>query len=168
LKYMSELFDWFREYPLVVELRNAAWDNDEFYHFLLEHNAGFCNIDQPRPRAQLDASSNVTSPVGYVRLHGRNCESWFREDAGRDERYNYLYSTEELEPWVERIRQIAKNALNTYVIANNHYRGQAAVNALQIEHLISGADVNAPESLIKTFPDLKPISKTIPRQGELF
>ncbi len=168
LNYLKQLFDWFGEYQLVVEIRNAAWNNDEFYHFLLEHDVGFCNIDQPRLRGLLEATQNVTSPIGYVRLHGRNYESWFREDAGRDERYNYLYSTDELKDWIESIRRIAAEAVDTYIIANNHYRGQAAVNALELEHMLSDEPVDVPEPLITAYPRLKPIAKTPPRQTELF
>jgi len=168
MHYLEKLFDWFGEYPMVVEIRNAAWNNDQFYRYLLERGVGFCNIDQPRLRGLLDVTQNVTSPTGYVRLHGRNYESWFREDAGRDERYDYLYSIEELEPWIERIRRIAKQALDTYVITNNHYRGQAVVNALQIEHLLSEEQVDVPEPLLNSYPELKSLAKTPPRQKELF
>jgi len=75
--------------------------------------------------------------VGYVRLHGRNYRDWFREDAGRDERYDYLYSDEELREWAERIRALAGHVRSVYVIANNHYKGQAACNAIELKSLLA-------------------------------
>lgn len=167
-RYLAELIEKFEEYPLVVEVRNASWDNSELYSFLEEKGAGFCNIDQPRLWKQLRPTERATSPVGYVRLHGQNIENWFKEDAGRDQRYNYLYGMHELDPWVKRIRAIADKAENTYVITNNHYRGQAAVNALQLQFLLRGEKVATPDSLRAVYPELKEVSKPAPTQETLF
>ena len=166
--YLAELVEKFREYPLVIEVRNASWDNDELYSFLEEKGVGFCNIDQPLLWRQLRPSERATSPVGYVRLHGQNIENWFKEDAGRDQRYNYLYGMDELDPWVKRIRAIADQAPNTYVVTNNHYRGQAVVNALQLQFLLRGEKVAAPDSLQTVYPELKKVSKAQPAQETLF
>jgi len=166
-RYLAELIARFDEYPLVIEVRNAWWDNKELYSFLEEKRVGFCNIDQPRFRRQLRPTQRATSSVGYVRLHGQNVENWFKEDAGRDQRYNYLYSVDELDPWVKRIRAIADRAQNTYVITNNHYRGQAAVNALQLQFLLRGEPVAAPDSLRAVYPQLREVSKRTPTQETL-
>jgi uncharacterized protein YecE (DUF72 family) len=166
--YLAELVEKFREYPLVIEVRNASWDNEELYSFLEEKGVGFCNIDQPRLWRQLRPTERATSPVGYVRLHGQNIENWFKEDAGRDQRYNYLYGMGELDPWVKRIRAIADQAQSTYVITNNHYRGQAVVNALQLQFLLRGEKVAAPDSLQTVYPELKSVSKAAPTQETLF
>jgi uncharacterized protein YecE (DUF72 family) len=50
-RYLAELVEKFKDYPLVLEVRNAAWDNKELYSFLAEKGVGFCNIDQPRFRS---------------------------------------------------------------------------------------------------------------------
>ena len=167
-RYLAELIEKFKEYPLVIEVRNASWDNNELYSFLQEQGTGFCNIDQPRMQRQLRPTERATSPVGYIRLHGQNIENWFKEDAGRDQRYNYLYSMDELDPWVKRIRAVADQAENTYVITNNHYRGQAVVNALQLQFLLRGEKVATPDSLQPVYPELKKVSKTTPTQETLF
>jgi uncharacterized protein YecE (DUF72 family) len=88
-------------------------------------------------------------------MHGRNVGDWFREDAGRDARYNYLYSREEIEPWLSAIRRIAGGAPETYVILNNHFRGQALVNAIQIRRLLTGAPGKAPPDLLRHYPELE-------------
>jgi len=115
---------------------------------------GFCNIDQPLIGRSLGPSERATGPVGYVRLHGRNYRDWFREDAGRDARYDYLYDEEELDPWVEKISEVSDTASSTYVITNNHFRGQAVVNALQIRSRIEKRKVAAPATLIEHYPVL--------------
>jgi uncharacterized protein YecE (DUF72 family) len=152
----------------VIEVRNAWWDNDELYSFLEEKGIGFCNIDQPRLARQLRPTEHATSPVGYVRLHGQNIENWFKKDAGRDQRYDYLYSEDQLDPWVRRIRAIADQTENTYVITNNHYRGQAAVNALQLKFMLQGDKVETPDALRATYPQLNDISAASATQETLF
>ncbi len=169
-QYLKRLLPLFREYPLVIEVRHSSWDNELVYEQFRQEDIGFCNIDQPRLRSQLKPGQEATSDVGYVRLHGQNLENWFREDAGRDERYNYLYSTKELEPWVERILAISKQAKETYVIANNHFQGKAATNALQLISLLGEEKVDVPESLQRTYPQLSEIAteQPGPEQGTLF
>ena len=128
----------------------------------MRHNIGFCNIDQPLLGRSLASTAHVTSGVGYVRLHGRNYEHWFDtgSDSGsdrdnRNDRYNYLYKPAELEKWKEKIEIIAHRAESTYVIANNHFQAKAAVNALELRHLLDGKRVRAPETLVKHYPELK-------------
>jgi uncharacterized protein YecE (DUF72 family) len=158
--YLQSLVDRFREFPLVVEVRHASWNQPEFYHYLADRAVGFCNIDQPRLGRSLGPSEKATGPVGYVRLHGRNYQDWFREGAGRDARYDYLYSEEELEPWLQNIHTVAESSAETFVITNNHYRGQAAVNAIQIKAKLRGRRVEAPASLVATYPVLENSVKT--------
>ncbi len=152
--YLSATLERFARHPLVVEVRHASWNQPEFYAFLVERGVGFCNIDQPLIGRSLAPSDRATGPVGYVRLHGRNYRDWFREDAGRDARYDYLYSEEELDPWVEKISEVSGTASSTYVITNNHFRGQAVVNALQIRSRVEKRKVKAPGRLVEHYPVL--------------
>jgi uncharacterized protein YecE (DUF72 family) len=169
-RYLEDLLNRFQELPRAVELRHSSWDQPEFYAYLSSRRVGFCNIDQPRIGRSLGPSSKSTGPVGYVRLHGRNYKEWFSEDTGRDARYDYLYSEDELEPWLERIGQVTESAAETYVITNNHFRGKAAVNALQIRSKIEGKKVEAPASLVSAYPVLEPITEKVgePIQERLF
>lgn len=152
--YLFNLISRFREYPLVLEIRHSSWNDPEVLARLAEQGVGFCNIDQPRLGASLRATEHVTSPVGYVRLHGRNYKEWFQAD-NRNDRYNYLYKPAELKPWTEKIRSVAEKSLKTLAITNNHYKGQAAVNALELKSMLSGAKVKAPETLVNAYTDLK-------------
>jgi uncharacterized protein YecE (DUF72 family) len=152
--YLFNLISRFSEYPLVLEIRHSSWNDPDLLARLAEQGVGFCNIDQPRLGASLRATEHVTSPVGYVRLHGRNYKEWFQAN-NRNDRYNYLYKPAELKPWAEKIRSVAEKSLKTLAITNNHYNGQAAVNALELKSMLSGTKVNAPETLVKAYTDLK-------------
>src|SRR5262249_26269063 len=99
-------------------------------------------------------SSRVTSHVGYVRLHGRNYKDWF-ESEHRNDRYNYLYTRKELEGWTERIKTISQRSSKTFVITNNHPDGKAAVNALEVKHLLTENKVSAPETLVAHYPKIR-------------
>ncbi len=168
--YLMQLVERFKDYPLVVELRHSSWNKPVIFQTLEDLGVGFCNIDQPLFAQSIKPSAEVTSTIGYVRLHGRNYENWFREDAETEERYDYLYSPDELEPWVARIKEIANRAKETYVIANNHVRGQGLVNALELMALLEEQPVSGPRHLLTTYPRLREsiVADDEPGQGRLF
>ena len=153
--YLTKLLNRFKDYPLVIEVRHSSWNTPAIYEEFEKRGVGICNIDQPLFQKSIKPAALTTSSVGYVRLHGRNYENWFREKAPTAERYNYLYSIEELDPWVTRIRQVAKQAKETYVITNNHYLGKAIVNALEIKSVIEEQPVPGPSPLFNKYPRLK-------------
>jgi len=165
--YLLGLFRIFSGYPLALEVRHSSWDQPGFFKLLRESKVGFCNIDQPVIGRSLKPSAVATNPnFSYVRLHGRNYENWFREGAGRDARYDYLYAANELEEWVRRIKDLARDTDRVYVITNNHYRGQALANALQIKNMVTGEKIEVPQDLLKQYPVLEDIVKKI-RKGRL-
>jgi len=141
---LTKLFQAFGGYPLALEVRHSTFQNDDFFAFLREHDVSWVNVDQPLFHDSVKPAGVVTGPVGYARLHGRNYEKWFAH-AETWERYNYLYSKEELAPWVERIRTMSKEK-DTYVITNNHFRGQAIVNAGDLKEAL-GQDGTIPPLL---------------------
>ncbi|NIO49898.1 MAG: DUF72 domain-containing protein [Candidatus Aminicenantes bacterium] len=166
-EYLINLFRSFSDYPLALEVRHSSWDNSNFYRLLSEYNVCFCNIDQPIFRNSIKPSSiSTNSEFSYVRLHGRNYKNWFKQDAGRDERYNYLYTKEELEDWIKRIKDLGNQSSKVYIITNNHYRGQALANALQIKNLITGEKLDIPPLLVEQYPVLKELGKEL-REGQL-
>lgn len=168
--YVKELAKRFADYPLVVEVRHASWNDKGFYEMLHESGVGFCNIDQPVIGRSLEPSKEITAAVGYVRLHGRRYDTWFSDDPNlpSSERYNYLYSEKELDPWAQRIRSIGSRAQTTFVITNNHYQGKGVVNALQLINLLTGAKVKVPELLRRHYPELEKIASNPPQEPSLF
>ena len=152
--YLNQLVERFREYPLVVELRHESWNNPRVLQTLEDLNVGLCDIDQPLFANSIKPSAEVTSSIGYVRLHGRNYQNWFREEANVVERYDYLYARDELEPWISRIKEISDKAKQTFVITNNHARGQSLVNAFEILAELEEEKIPGPTKLIETYPRL--------------
>ena len=169
-KYLSQILARFSDYPLSVELRHGSWQTKATLDLLRQYRAGFCNIDQPIIGRSLQPSEEATSSVGYVRLHGRRYDTWFDDNPATPshERYNYLYSAEELSPWVDRIRSIDERTEQTYVITNNHYLGKAVVNALQLISILKGTPVKVPEPLRQHYPELEKIADEVPVEPMLF
>jgi uncharacterized protein YecE (DUF72 family) len=161
-EYLGGLALIFVEYPLVLEVRHGTWNHPDVFKLLADLGVGFCNIDQPVIGKSLAPSARATAPVGYVRLHGRNYDAWFTSQEHPEERYNYLYSMAELEPWAERIHSIAAQTDATFVITNNHFGGKAVTNALQLIHLLRHAPVVVPDTLLPHFPELAAISTSAP------
>jgi uncharacterized protein YecE (DUF72 family) len=139
--------------PLVIEVRHESWNVPAFYHELAERGIGFVNIDQPLFARSIGPSAAAPAPVGYVRLHGRNYEDWFREGAGVEARYDYLYSADELLPWADRTRQVAATAQEVYVVTNNHFQGKAVANAVMLQAMLDGAAKGAPPGVVERYRD---------------
>jgi len=158
-EWLEQVIDLFRDYVPVVEVRHDSWNREEFFTFLNESSAAFANIDQPVIGNSIGLTSITSNKLSYLRLHGRNFKNWFSKDADVASRYDYLYSEEELSRIKDTIENMIENSPKTYIIFNNHYRGQAIVNALQTKFLMDGNMVDTPANLIEAFPLLKKISK---------
>ena len=148
--WLAKLTDEFADFPLVVEIRHASWNTPEFFDSLRAHGVGFVNIDQP-PRTGIGATDQATAATAYVRLHGRNLANWFREDAGVAERYDYLYTAEELEPWAERTLELERESKQVFVITNNHFEGKAVANAAMIKARLEGRTATIPVTLFDSY-----------------
>lgn len=168
--YLENLLARFGTYPLVVEVRHGTWNEKAFYELLGERGVGFCNIDQPVIGRSLKPTERTTSGVGYIRLHGRRYDTWFTDDpqSPPEERYNYLYTEEELEPWAHRIEKVRERASTTFVITNNHFQGKAVVNALQLLSILTGNKVKVPEPLRHHYPQLEKIADEPVQEPTLF
>lgn len=148
LARIAETADALAPYPLVVEVRHGGFDDAHFFALLERLGVGFANIDQPVIGESLAPTAVATSSTCYARFHGRNYQKWFHHEEAW-ERYDYLYSSEELEPWVETTRSLAEKG-DVYVITNNHFRGQAIVNAIDLRRAV-GQPVNVPPPLAEHY-----------------
>jgi uncharacterized protein YecE (DUF72 family) len=164
-EYLERLLRQFIEYPRVVEVRHSSWNDASTIASFMQNNVGFCNIDQPLIGRSPAPTEHVTGAIGYIRLHGRNYEQWFDSD-NRNDRYNYLYSSQELTGWKNKIQNIAEQAQTTYVITNNLFESKAGVNALELKAMISGKRVVAPPTLIEKYPALRRIADPEENFGE--
>lgn len=155
--YVEQLVRRFREYPLVLEVRHASWNQPEVLRWLAGLHVGLCNIDQPLIGRAIRPGTAATTEVGYIRLHGRNYKQWFAETNVRD-RYDYLYSEKELNQWKERAEEIAGKTETTFVVANNHNLGKATVNALELTAMLQATKVDVPPTLVQHYPQLVKIA----------
>jgi uncharacterized protein YecE (DUF72 family) len=147
---LAALFRAFDAYPKALEVRHATFQDEAFVAFLEEHDVSWVNVDQPLFHDSVKPADTATGPVAYARFHGRNYEKWFAHSESW-ERYNYLYSEEELKPWVKRIESMAREK-DAYVITNNHFRGQAIVNAGELKEAL-GQDGKVPPQLREVYGD---------------
>lgn len=152
-EWLRDVIKEFEDFPLVLEVRHLSWDTPEFFGQLKERGVGFVNIDQPMFHDSIAPSARATAQVGYVRVHGRNYKDWFREKAGPEARYNFLYSAEQLKPWAKRAEEIARSpdTDEVYVVTNNHYLGQAPANALMLKSMLERERVPAPPELFQKY-----------------
>lgn len=167
MRRLERLGDWFTGVPAVVELRHGSWNVPATWDLLAGANLAFCNIDQPLIGDSMPPTDRVTrGRTGYIRLHGRNRRNWFRKDAGRDERYDYCYTDEELEEWKRRSLSVLGRVDRLFIITNNHFMGQSIANAFQIRHLLEGERLEIPETVRRTYPALEAIALPTLEQGK--
>lgn len=160
-EYVEWLLETFRDYSLAVELRHKSWGEaaTDVDAILARHGAGLVLFDEPRfaSSIRLDIpliTSAATERPLYMRLHGRNGANWWQHDASED-RYNYLYSREELKPFAETAAEAAKTGRKVFVYMNNHFSAKAAVNAAIVKaDLGQPLPGEYPQAMIDRYPEL--------------
>jgi uncharacterized protein YecE (DUF72 family) len=121
----------FSEYRLAVELRHRSWSDDEnTARFLRENNVSWVQIDEPKFKTSIAAEVPVTADMAYFRFHGRNAEMWWKGDS--ETRYKYLYSSDEINELAGKVKAAAEQTGLTFALFNNHWRGYAPRNAVDI------------------------------------
>lgn len=146
--------------PLVLEVRHHTWFETPVYDVLRGLGYSLAHIDLPSAWNHPPPRHPATGPIGYLRLHGRNEEQWFRAGAGRDDRYNYLYPPREVGELARKAASIASETDETWVVTNNHFAGQAVANAIEIEFMLNGKQpVPAWPEIVSAFPHLGPLTR---------
>ncbi len=158
-KVIGRLVSTLAPLPVAVEVRHGSWENKDALSFFEESKATLCCIDQPIIGQSVTPRTHHAGPAGaYFRLHGRNAAKWFGRDSSRDERYDYLYSLEELSKWSTRISATKAKNKPMFVVTNNHFRGQAVANAFELKFLLTQKKVPVPATMFNNFPALKKIA----------
>jgi uncharacterized protein YecE (DUF72 family) len=156
MEYLDRVFSMLADFPLALEVRHGSWNQETFYNLLRGKSVAFCNVDQPVIGDSLKPGERATARLGYFRLHGRNYGNWFKEGAGRDARYDYLYTKMEIRQLSAQIRKVQQSTEETYAVTNNHFRGQALVNAMEILEELDGTPPAVPPLLVAAYPDRFP------------
>jgi uncharacterized protein YecE (DUF72 family) len=169
-EYLRGLLRAFREYPVAVELRHRSWSDAEADTLALldEFDAAWVQIDEPKFRFSIRQTlmPNI-SRFYYMRLHGRNAEQWWKPDAPED-RYNYLYSPEELRPIAEVVALVRPEVRKAYLYLNNHFAAKAVVNAVTLKHQL-GMQVEGEfqDRFVRAYPDVAELVR-VPGDDFLF
>ena len=128
LEYIEWASEQLRGDEMLVEFRHRSWLDDDnrgqVLAFLEERSLSYVTLDAPRTEAKNLVPTVVaaTSPTAYVRLLGRNAATWNVRGRSAAERFDYLYSREELKEWVEPLRELGGKAENVYAMFNNNSR----------------------------------------------
>jgi uncharacterized protein YecE (DUF72 family) len=167
VRRLGRLRALFPDVPLVLEVRHESWFSLPALDTIRGLSFSLAYTDLPAAWNHPPDWHAPTGPIGYLRLHGRNSETWFRRDAGRDEKYDYLYTRHELEGVVARTRRLSVEHDDVTVVTNNHFAGQAVANAIEILAMLREEPVLAPAEIVDAFPHLKSITR-IEGQRTLF
>lgn len=161
LDYLAWLLRTFADYPMAVELRHRSWSDEAMstQQLLDEHRAAWTQIDEPKFDGSIvqdyQAALGKTRDVFYLRLHGRNAAHWWDPEL-TEERYNYLYSEEELRPFAEVMRQAREAVRKAYLYLNNCFTAQAVANAIVLRELLDEpVTTPMPAELVAQYPMLE-------------
>lgn len=132
--YLSLCKERLSEYPLIVEFRHRSWITKPTFDFLRGLDVSYCAVDEPDLPGLIPPKVEATTNIGYVRFHGRNKETWWEGDSAQ--RYNYLYTEQELKDWIPKIKQLADSTQETFIFFNNCHAGFAARNAKMMQGMI--------------------------------
>ena len=144
---------------LTLELRHTSWQTPDALRFLESLDVTIANLDYPLAANSFNLRACHVGDHAYLRLHGRNHKAWFNQHAGRDETYDYCYNNAELDDILDRAVELARMSTSVTVVANNHYHGKEAVNALQLKAMIAADRIPVPSPLAKKYPQLVEIRK---------
>jgi uncharacterized protein YecE (DUF72 family) len=163
--YVAALLHSFRDYPVAVELRHSSWSErlGETLALLSGLGAALVQIDEPKFRFSIRQNylPNVTS-FYYMRLHGRNAAAWWRHEKSED-RYNYLYSAEELRDFADVAGAAKALVKKSYLYTNNHFAAKSVVNAVMLKaQLGEPVDGEYPEALVERYPEIASLVATSP------
>jgi uncharacterized protein YecE (DUF72 family) len=163
--YLHWLLEAFKGFPMAIELRHRSWSDawDRVESLLAGFDAAWVRIDEPKFRFSIarDLRPNVPG-FFYMRLHGRNAAQWWTHEASED-RYNYLYSAGELEPFAEAAVAARRLVKKLYLYMNNHFESKAVANAIMLKAKLGlGITGTYPESFFERFPELRGIAAAQP------
>ena len=160
-----EYLEWAREQigrdEMLVEFRHRSWlddgHRDDSLAFLERIGASYVTVDAPRSDTARNLVPTVvaaTAPTAYVRFHGRNLATWNKRGGSAAERFDYLYSDEELEEWIGPLQELSGRAEQVFAFFNNNASSedpenplrrvaQAATNARQLRRLLDMNGISA-------------------------
>lgn len=170
LEGLDRILGYFRDYPMAVELRHRSWSDqlNVTEETLNNYGASLVYIDEPKFYFSIRQDFKPIGPIFYLRMHGRNVEKWFRSKSAA-EKYNYLYSSQELDPFVTGLKQVKDLTKKLYVYMNNHYAAKGVANAIMIRYKLNlPIDASFWRGLIEEYPELREFPIKIEEEESFF
>jgi uncharacterized protein YecE (DUF72 family) len=160
--YLAHLLHTLAEYPIAVELRHSSWSDAfaETLDLLNAARAAWVQIDEPKFRFSI-RQNRLPNVKGfyYMRLHGRNAAQWWKHDKSED-RYNYLYSDDELKEVSETADAARRIVKKAYLYTNNHFSAKSVANAAMIKRQLGEPiEGDYPPEFVAQYPDLAGVVK---------
>jgi uncharacterized protein YecE (DUF72 family) len=115
-----------KRYDYSIEFRHPSWLGSNTWTTLERYKVAYCVVDEPL----LPPEVHVTSDIGYIRWHGRGDQVW----------YDYRYTQDQLTEWLPKIQEVRAETKQTFGIFNNHFRGYAPENCIQIMEMLGLAE----------------------------
>lgn len=152
--YILTAREFFPGDQLAVEFRHRSWLTPEHQEatldLLRENRLTYVVVDEPQiGSGSVPPVVAVTNPdLAIVRFHGRNRATWYKKGPTSGDRFDYLYSREELSEWLPSLRQMAEQTKETHLLMNNNRANYAVVNAKDLMALLGlpGVSESPPES----------------------
>jgi uncharacterized protein YecE (DUF72 family) len=161
--YLASLLRAFAGYPVAVELRHKSWSDAiaDTLGLLNAFAAAWVQIDEPKFRFSI-RQNHLPNVKGfyYMRLHGRNADKWWRHEKSED-RYDYLYSADELKEFSETAAATTRLVKKTYLYTNNHFSAKSVANAAMIkQQLGEPVEGTYPAEFVERYPELSGVVNT--------
>lgn len=141
---------------MLVEFRHPSWVDDAHVRdtlgFLADRDISYVSVDAPQfpTNTTMPPLVAATNRIGYVRMHGRNRETYFARNISAADRFDYLYSRQEMEEWAPKIRELAEDTDVTYVMFNNCKYDYAPRNAREMAEILGAELVDPVEPMMDT------------------
>jgi uncharacterized protein YecE (DUF72 family) len=158
IEKVARTLRWFYDYPKVVELRHKSWSEESaaMKALLVENQASGVLIDEPKFGTSIRQDWEPIGDIFYFRAHGRNAKAWWNPKESW-ERYDYLYSREEIKKQAERIKSAVSTpgVKKAFAFYNNHAGANAVANAIMLSQEL-GIRLKAmpAEAMLINFPQL--------------
>lgn len=135
MDYLRRIRDYIPDDDIYIEYRNDQWICQVIFDLMKELQFGFVCVDEPDIKGLVKPIVVSTNSKGYIRFHGRNKIKWYNHQRAY-ERYDYLYTEDELEEWIPKIQRLEKYAEKLYITFNNHFRAQGVINGKMLQNLL--------------------------------
>lgn len=143
VQVISDTAHWFEGYTVAVEFRHGSWlagsRRGQVLGFLHEHGLVYVTADEPQygSQATVPFVPAATTPIAYIRLHGRNKNTWLKKGIATSLRYDYLYDGAELRSFVPALRDLESKTKKTFVMFNNCHGSKAVRNACSLNDILT-------------------------------